>query len=195
MFRSKTSSLPSPAPYSSHLPFSAPRISASSVPAVSSFPSVLGSSHLGVNRHRSAPQIPILVTPFLVYPEVRRATLAGSRQLAENTTALSLAFATLTNRVKHKSCVCHSCKKTPGWGSISSTHCSSRMPNPFSLFPHLVNIERTGTPATPILSSVYCIFSWIQGGRPHDSSLAVHVSHTPFGRRLLLCQVDIRPRT
>jgi hypothetical protein len=188
MFRSKTTSLPSAAPYSSHLPFSAPRISASSVPAVSSFPSVLGSSHLGVNRHRIAPQKRIHVSPS-------PATLAGSRQLAENTATLSPAFATLTNRVKHKSCVCHSCKKTPGWGSISSTHCSSRMPNPFSLFPHLVNIERTGTPATPIFSSAYCTVSRIQGGRPHDSSLAVHVSHTPFGRRLLLCQVDIRPRT
>jgi len=49
------------------------------------------------------------VTPF-------RATLTSHLQLAENAAALSPAFATLTCRVKHKSFVCHSYKKHPGWG-------------------------------------------------------------------------------
>ena len=104
MFRSKTAS-----PYPIYLPFSFPRISANFVPTVSSFPSVFAPSRPGVNRHCIAPQKRIHVSPS-------PATLAGSRQLAENTATLSPAFATLTNRVKHKSCVCHSCKKTPGVG-------------------------------------------------------------------------------
>jgi len=49
------------------------------------------------------------VTPF-------PATLTSHLQLAENAAALSPAFATLTSRVKHKSFVCHSYKKHPGWG-------------------------------------------------------------------------------
>ena len=109
MFRSKTTPLPSPAPYPFYLPFSAPRISANFVPAVSSFPSVLPSSRQPFHPHPTAPQKRIRVSPS-------PATLAGSGQLAENTATLSPAFATLTNRVKHKSCVCHSCKKTPGVG-------------------------------------------------------------------------------
>ena len=52
---------------------------------------------------------PLPVSPFLV-------TLASHRQLAENKTALSRTIATLTDRVKHKSFVCHSYKKHPGWG-------------------------------------------------------------------------------
>ena len=125
MFRSKTTSLPSPAPYPFCLPFSFPRISANFVPTVSSFPSVFASSRLDVNRHRIAPQKRIHVSPSL-------ATLAGLRQLAENTATLSPAFATLTNRVKHKSCVCHSCKKTPGVGvrllNTLLLHCAQPFP-------------------------------------------------------------------
>ena len=52
------------------------------------------------------------VTPF-------PATLTGHRQLAENTTTLSPAVATLTRRVKHKSFVCHSYKKHPGGYSVN----------------------------------------------------------------------------
>src|SRR5580658_10089070 len=44
------------------------------------------------------------------------ATLAGPEQLHENAATLSPAFATLTDRVKHKSFVCHSYKKQGGWG-------------------------------------------------------------------------------
>jgi hypothetical protein len=44
------------------------------------------------------------------------ATLTSHLQLAENKTTLSLAVATLTSRVKHKSFVCHSYEKHPGWG-------------------------------------------------------------------------------
>ena len=49
------------------------------------------------------------VTPF-------PATLTSLLQTAENATTLSPAVATLTERVKHKSFVCHSCKKHPGVG-------------------------------------------------------------------------------
>jgi len=51
------------------------------------------------------------VTPF-------PATLTSHLQLAENTTTLSPAFATLARRVKHKSFVCHSYRKHPGWGQV-----------------------------------------------------------------------------
>jgi hypothetical protein len=44
------------------------------------------------------------------------ATLTSTLQITEKPASLSPAFATLTSRVKHKSCVCHSCKKHPGWG-------------------------------------------------------------------------------
>src|SRR5208282_870224 len=44
------------------------------------------------------------------------ATLTSHLQTAEKSATLSPAFATLTRRVKHKSCVCHSYKKHPGWG-------------------------------------------------------------------------------
>ena len=45
------------------------------------------------------------------------ATLTDNPQLHENKATLSPAFATLTRRVKHKSCVCHSYRKHRGWGS------------------------------------------------------------------------------
>ena len=61
------------------------------------------------------------------------ATLTDHRQLAENTTTLSPAVATLTTRVKHKSCICHSYRKHPGWGS----HPSSQEPILFCLGPRL----------------------------------------------------------
>jgi hypothetical protein len=54
-------------------------------------------------------QTPLSVSPF-------PATLTSHCQLAENKTTLSLAVATLTDRVKHKSFVCHSYRKHPGWG-------------------------------------------------------------------------------
>jgi hypothetical protein len=47
------------------------------------------------------------------------ATLTDHSQIPENKTTLSSVFATLTIRVKHKSFVCHSYKKHPGWGYIS----------------------------------------------------------------------------
>ena len=52
------------------------------------------------------------VTPFPV-------TLASHLQIAENKTTLSPAVVTLTGCVKHKSFVCHSCKKHGGWGTTS----------------------------------------------------------------------------
>jgi len=44
------------------------------------------------------------------------ATLTANSQLTENSATLSPVPATLTSRVKHKSFICHSCKKHPGWG-------------------------------------------------------------------------------
>src|ERR1700676_66291 len=57
------------------------------------------------------------------------ATLTSHSHIIENTATLSLVFATLTGRVKHKSCVCHSYKKHPGWGipSTSSLARASRL--------------------------------------------------------------------
>ena len=49
----------------------------------------------------------VVLTPF-------PATLTGHRQFAENTTALSPAFATLTARAKVNPFVCHSYRKHPG---------------------------------------------------------------------------------
>jgi hypothetical protein len=64
------------------------------------------------------------VTPFLVYPEPRRATLSPreeprgtvTSQLTENPATLSPLLATLTRRVKPNPFVCHSYKKHPGVG-------------------------------------------------------------------------------
>ena len=70
---------------------------------------------------------PILPHPTLSFASARPqlspfpATLTSSLQITEKPTTLSLAFATLTSRVKHKSCVCHSYKKHPGWGMPSSS--------------------------------------------------------------------------
>jgi len=47
--------------------------------------------------------------------------LDASLQISENTATLSPFPATLTGRVKPKSCVCHSYKKTPGVGILRAT--------------------------------------------------------------------------
>jgi hypothetical protein len=67
---------------------------------------------------------PAPLTPFLVYPEPRRATLppreeprgTSSSQLAENPATLSPFPVTLTSLVTPNSFVCHSYKKHPGVG-------------------------------------------------------------------------------
>ena len=53
------------------------------------------------------------------------ATLTSHLQRPEKSATLSLAFATLTSRVKHKSSVCHSYKKHPGWGYTLQREMSS----------------------------------------------------------------------
>src|SRR5579863_1795922 len=63
--------------------------------------------HAPLATHHSS--LVTLVTPFPV-------TLTDHPQLNENKTTLSPSFATLTGSVKHKSFVCHSCKKTLGGG-------------------------------------------------------------------------------
>jgi hypothetical protein len=65
------------------------------------------------------------------------ATLASSLQIAEKPAALSPAFATLTSRVKHKSCVCHSYKKHPG------SHPSSQIFSFRSLATHQSRITKS----------------------------------------------------
>jgi hypothetical protein len=67
------------------------------------------------------------LSPFLVYPEPRRASLlprmqargANSLQIAENKTTLCPSVATLTHSVTHKSFVCHSYKNHRGVGGMS----------------------------------------------------------------------------
>src|SRR5579859_1226307 len=53
------------------------------------------------------------------------ATLTSHLQSPEKSATLSLAFAALTSHVKHKSCVCHSYKKHPGWGYTLQPEMSS----------------------------------------------------------------------
>jgi hypothetical protein len=59
------------------------------------------------------------------------ATLTGTSQLHENKVTLSLAFATLTRRVKLKSFVCHSYKKHRGVGYPSIADPASFSSRPF----------------------------------------------------------------
>ena len=54
------------------------------------------------------------------------ATLTSHLQRPEKSATLSLAFATLTSRVRHKSSVCHSYKKHPGRASHLSSQRSFR---------------------------------------------------------------------
>jgi len=69
------------------------------------------------------------------------ATLTSPSQIAENTTTLSPAFATLTSRVKHKPFVCHSYRKHPGggtpsiiiFGRVSSHFSCYSVPNPLRI--------------------------------------------------------------
>jgi len=85
---------------------------------------------------------------------------AGQTQLYENATTLSLAFATLTRRVQHKSFVCHS-YGTPGWGYSSqqdpATRCASMQERPQLQCLHLLTDDSLdtpgGTPPGPIFPS------------------------------------------
>jgi hypothetical protein len=82
---------------------------------------------LHTSRHTGGGGLLPVRKPFLYSPASSRsnsrpadrltrfpATLTDTSQLAENPATLSPAFATLTRRVKHKSCVCHSYRKHPG---------------------------------------------------------------------------------
>ena len=82
------------------------------------------------------------LSPFL-------ATLTSTPQLTENTTTLSLVFATLTDCVRHKSFICHSCKKTPGVGI------PSREFSQISGYPLLTTRCRPETMSTPGRQSSY----------------------------------------
>jgi len=96
------------------------------------------------------------------------ATLTSPLQIAENPTTLSSAFATLTNRVKHKSFVCHSYKKHPGWGAAmfnffvaqtsvcallrQSTSERSEAKDPYELKDHSVPVTSHKSQSRPRLS-------------------------------------------
>jgi hypothetical protein len=94
-----------------------------------------GSAFLSLVAPRHSPLALAPVTPFLVYPELRRvypeprrATLALDSQLTENPATLSPFPATLTSRVNPNPFVCHSYKKHPGVGvsrQIFPLSCSS----------------------------------------------------------------------
>ena len=69
---------------------------------------------------------PIAVLHEIAAPSPFPAALTGIPQLAENKTTLSLAFGTLTDYVKLKSCICHSYKKQVGvGGGFRSSTCST----------------------------------------------------------------------
>ena len=65
----------------------------------------------------------VSLTPF-------PATLTSHPQGTEKSATLSLAVATLTSRVKHKSCVCHSYKKTPEGGGLNVIKLSNEASSP-----------------------------------------------------------------
>jgi len=83
---------------------------------LSNYPFIASPSHEGsaacIVFHFNFRLSTVNLFPLTPFP----ATHTSPLQIAENTTTLSPAFATLTNRVKHKSFVCHSCKKHPGVG-------------------------------------------------------------------------------
>src|SRR6202021_182187 len=57
-------------------------------------------------------QLSAVSSPASPFP----ATLTSRPQITKKPATLTPAFATLTSRVKHKPCVCHSYEKHPGWG-------------------------------------------------------------------------------
>jgi len=65
----------------------------------------------------------VSLTPF-------PATLTSHLQRPEKSATLSLAVATLTSRVKRKSCVCHSYKKTPEGGGLNVNNLSDEASSP-----------------------------------------------------------------
>ena len=95
------------------------------------------------------------------------ATLIDPRQLNENAATLSPASATLTRSTQSKPFVCHSYRKHWGGGAVQFSRYSSRQPKRFPLFPQPAIHARTGTPATPFLSSAYFTVPWIPGGGGH----------------------------
>ena len=137
------------------------------------------------------------------------ATLTSPLQIAENPTTLSSAFATLTNRVKHKSFVCHSYKKHPGWGAAmfnffvaqtsvcallrQSTSERSEAKDPYELKDHSV-------PVTSHKSAVTASALSLPPATSHQSQITksrrIHTSekrtHNPFRIRTSKTQ-DLKP--
>ncbi len=89
--------------------------------------------------------------------------------------ALSPATPVRTRRIRRKPFLfidlLHNSRTPRGWGP---RRLQPARPTPFLFFPHRVNIQRTGTPATPIVSCEYSRFSGCPGGwgRNHHSWLS-----------------------
>src|SRR6476646_10102005 len=93
------------------------------------------------------------------------AALTGCPQLYENSAALSPAFATLTDCVKHKSSVCHSYHKHGGCGgyprqnkfqsSMRVTNSNSGKETPCQLPPSCIDSSDTSTAASRIIRTEY----------------------------------------
>jgi len=87
------------------------------------------------------------------------ATLTNSSQLHDNTTTLSPAFATLTNRVMYKPFACHSCKKHPGWGVVEQALACSPFLQPVTDDSHSPRFTTGRFAALSIFNSPLSIFS------------------------------------
>ena len=148
--RFETRPLPEPASSSSSLPslrnlcvlsasalsFSFPRRSSSPATRLPAKPAFGGFSLLPFNFKLS------IVNLFPISPSP--AIVTSFLQIAENASTLSPVFVTLTDRVKHKSCVRHSYRKHPGVGChpvsvlsrffpVLATHHSSLSTIPFRI--------------------------------------------------------------
>jgi len=89
------------------------------------------------------------------------APLTDHSQLIEETITLNLIFATLTDRVKHKSFVCHSYKKHPGVGYPLSPLITLYSPRT-TYYPPLTTHGRLYTPSAinldrPLRSNAPCL--------------------------------------
>jgi hypothetical protein len=88
-----------------------PTFSASSAKLPSTSKHCLSASSFAPPRSVGC-QLSAVSSPVSPFP----ATLTSSLQITEKPATLTPAFATLTEIVTHKSFVCHSYKKHPGWG-------------------------------------------------------------------------------
>ena len=135
----------------------------------------------------------VSLTPF-------PAPLTSILQITEKSATLTPAFATLTSRVKHKSCVCHSYKKHPG------SHPSSQIFSFRSLATHQSRITKSfiirscGEPTrNPFRMNTYKIkglklFRMNTYEKTGEGVPPLHVGMTEGDERSLHCGRDDRLR-